>query len=153
MNRQDAKAPRQEAGEELDALAHQVVDAAFRVHTQLGPGLLESVYEICLVHELSKRGLGLERQVALPVFYDGVRIEAGFRLDLVVAGELIVELKAVESLLPIHKAQVLTYLKLSRLRLALLINFNVPLIKDGIRRIICSSSPGLAPSRLGGSNQ
>jgi GxxExxY protein len=135
MNHQDTKTRRERPGEEWDALATVVVDAAFRVHKELGPGLLESVYEVCLAHELGKRGLPVERQVMLPVVYDGVKIEAGLRIDLLVGGKLIVELKAVENLLPVHKAQVLTYLKLSRHRLALLINFNVPLIKDGIKRI------------------
>jgi GxxExxY protein len=139
MNRQDAKTPREEPEEEIDRLGKAVVDAAFRVHTELGPGLLEGVYEVCLAHELAKRGLKVERQVALPVLYDGVKIEAGLRLDILVEGKLIVELKAVENLLPVHKAQLLTYLKLSKRRLGLLINFNVPLIKDGIKRIICSN--------------
>ena len=150
MNRQDAKTPREEPGEDLDALACVVVDAAFAVHTALGPGLLEGVYEVCLAHELTKRGVRVERQVALPVIYDGVKIEAGLRLDLLVENQLIVELKAVETLLPVHKAQVLTYLKLTGKTLGLLINFNVPLIKDGIKRVIISSP--LAPWRLGGSN-
>ena len=135
-NHQDTKTPRLEIPAGVDGTARQVVDAAFAVHKTLGPGLLESVYEICLAHELTKRNLAVERQVALPVDYDGVRLDAGFRLDLVVNHCLIVELKTVEELLPIHQAQTLTYLKLSGKRLALLINFNVPLIKDGIRRII-----------------
>ena len=150
MNRQDAKTPR-EPSLEVDQLARQVVDAAFRVHSELGPGLLEGVYEVCLAHELKKRGIPFERQLSLPVIYDGVHIEAGLRLDLLVASELIVEIKAVESLLPVHKAQVLTYLKLSGRTLGLLINFNVPLIKDGIKRVILSAP--LASSRLGGSSQ
>jgi GxxExxY protein len=135
INHQATKTPRPEIPAEVDGTARQVVDAAFAVHKTLGPGLLESVYEICLAHELSKRNLKVERQVELPVDYDGVRLDAGFRLDLVVNHCLIVELKTVEELLPIHQAQVLTYLKLSRKRLALLINFNVPVIKEGIRRI------------------
>ena len=139
MNRQDAKTPREESGEELDALAKAVVDAAFKVHTELGPGLLEGVYEVCLAHELRKRGLRVERQVALPVVYDGVKIEAGLRLDLLEEDDLIVELKAVENLLPVHKAHVITYLRLSNRRLGLLINFNVPLIQDGIKRVICAN--------------
>ena len=149
MNRQDAKTPREERGGELDVLARVVVDAAFAVHTALGPGLLEGVYEVCLAHELTKRGVRVERQVALPVIYDGVKIEAGLRLDLLVENQLIVELKAVETLLPVHKAQVLTYLKLTGKTLGLLINFNVPLIKEGIKRIILSSS--LVSWRPGGS--
>jgi len=135
LNHQDTKTPREEISLELDCIAKKVVDAAFAVHTKLGPGLLESVYEICLVHELSKRGLKCERQVLLPIVYDGIKIDAGLRLDLVVEDELIVELKAVETVLPVHHAQVLTYLKLSDKRLGLLINFNVRLIRDGIKRI------------------
>lgn len=148
MNRQVAKTPREEPEEELDRLAKVVVDASFKVHMELGPGLLEGVYEVCLAHELVKRGLKVERQLALPVLYDGVKIEAGLRLDILVGDKLIVELKAVENLQPVHKAQVLTYLKLSNRRLGMLINFNVPLIKEGIKRIINSS---LASWRLGGS--
>lgn len=122
--------------ESTDAVAKAVVDCAYHVHKALGPGLLESVYEVCLCHELHKRGLAFERQLARPVLYDGLRLDAGLRLDLLVAGCVIVELKAVEHLLPIHKAQLLTYLKLCDLRLGLLINFNVPLIKHGIERMI-----------------
>lgn len=118
-----------------DAVARQVVDAAFAVHKNLGPGLLENVYEVCLVHELKKRGLAVQQQIALPIYYDDIRLDAGLRLDLLVNQAVIVELKAVEKLLPVHKAQALTYLKLTGHRLALLINFNVPLIKDGIERI------------------
>lgn len=121
--------------EELDLLAKAVVDAALQVHRALGPGLLESVYEICLCRELSKRGVNFQRQLALPIFYDGVRLDAGLRLDLLVDDRLIVELKAVDELHPLHEAQVLTYLKLTEKRLALLINFNVVRIKDGVRRI------------------
>jgi GxxExxY protein len=113
-----------------------IVDCAFKVHSRLGPGLLESVYEACLVHELVKKGLKVDRQVALPILYDGLVLESGLRIDLIVEDSVIVELKAVEEVLPVHRAQVLTYLKLARKRLALLINFNVPLIKDGIERIV-----------------
>ena len=112
------------------------MDAAFAVHSKLGPGLLESVYEVCLAHELEKRGRHVRRQVSLPVFYDGIRLDAGLRLDMVVDDCLVVEIKAVEQLLPVHKAQVLTYLKLTGHRLGLLVNFNTSLIKDGIKRII-----------------
>jgi GxxExxY protein len=105
------------------------------VHTALGPGLLESVYEVCLWHELHKRGLKTERQVLLPVVYDNLRLDAGLRLDLVVEKRVVVELKAVEVLLPVHKAQLPTYLKLSGYRLGLLVNFNSALIKHGIQRI------------------
>ena len=117
-------------------MARIVVDAAFRVHSTLGPGLLESVYEVCLVHELHKRGVQLQRQLVVPIEYDGVKLDAGLRLDLLIEAELIVELKAVEELHAIHTAQVLTYLKLTGRKLGLLINFNVPVIKSGIRRVI-----------------
>ena len=116
-------------------MARQVVDAAFTVHSTLGPGLLESIYEICLAHELAKRGLRVERQVSLPVVYDNLTLDAGMRLDMVVAESVLLELKAVEAILPIHLAQVLTYLKLSGRRLGLLINFNVVRLKDGIKRL------------------
>jgi len=121
---------------ETERLAKLVVDAAFKVHSGLGPGLLESVYEICLAHELRKRGLSLETQVAIPVMYDGIRLEAGLRIDILVERQLLIENKAVEEMNRVFKAQVLTYLKLTGLRLGLLINFNVPLIKNGIQRII-----------------
>lgn len=114
-----------------------VVNSAFQVHSTLGPGLLESAYEDCLCHELALRRIQHERQRIVPIFYKGKRIEAGFRADLIVESDLIVELKAVDKLLPIHSAQLFTYLKLANKRLGLLINFNVPLIKDGIRRIVC----------------
>ncbi len=146
MERQDARTP-SEPTKQTDQVAKVIVDSAFRIHTELGPGLLESVYEVCLAHELRKRGLTVERQVALPVIYDGTRIDAGLRLDLIVSETVIVEVKAVEAVLPVHKAQVLTYLKLSGHSLGLLINFNVLLLKDGIKRIILSP---LASSRLGG---
>jgi GxxExxY protein len=122
--------------EGIDRVAAEVVDAAYQVHSALGPGLLENVYEVCLAHELRKRWLRIEQQVSLPVVYDGVRLESGLRIDMVVADRVIVELKTVDRLLPVHQAQALTYLKLTGHRLALLINFNVPLIKDGIKRII-----------------
>jgi GxxExxY protein len=119
----------------VNQAASVVVDAAFAVHKVLGPGLLESVYEACLAHELAKRGVRFERQVTLPVEYDGIRLDAGLRLDLLVERCLVVELKSVLDLMPIHEAQLLTYLKLTGHRLGLLINFNVPLIRDGIKRI------------------
>jgi len=135
MNHQDTKAPREPIPKEIDEVATKIVDAAFAVHSTLGPGLLEGVYEVCLLHELRKRGLKVERQVLLPVVYDNVRLDSGLRLDLVVENRVVVELKAVETLLPLHKAQVLTYLKLSGHRLGLLVNFNSALIKQGIQRI------------------
>ncbi len=130
------KTPFKPIPSEVDEVARQVVDAAFAVHTTLGPGLLESVYEICLAHELAKRGLKVERQVSLPVVYDKVRLDAGLRLDMLVADSVLLELKAVEAILPIHLAQVLTYLKLSGHRLGLLINFNVVRLKGSIKRLV-----------------
>ena len=121
---------------ETERLAKEIVDAAFKVHKELGPGLLESVYEACLTYELRKRGLKVDRQIELPVHYETVRLDIGFRLDLLVENEIIVEVKAVEVMNPLFKAQVLTYLKLTSKRLGLLINFNVPLIRDGIKRLI-----------------
>lgn len=121
--------------ENLEALAKVVVDAAFAVHKALGPGLMESVYEVCLCHELSLRGVRFQRQLELPVVYKNVRLDAGLRIDLLVDEVLILELKAVEKIAPIHEAQLLTYLKLTGRRLGLLINFNVPLIRDAIKRM------------------
>ncbi len=117
-------------------ITEQILGAAIAVHRALGPGLLESAYEACLAFELVDRGLAIVRQTALPVVYRGVRIDCGYRLDLVVEGEVIVEIKAVERILPVHEAQILTYLKLSELPVALLLNFNVPLLKDGIKRFV-----------------
>jgi GxxExxY protein len=119
----------------IDSIAAGIVDAALKIHRELGPGLLESTYEICLEHELQKRSYLVERQKPQPVHYDGIVIDAGYRLDLLVNDLIIIELKAVTELAPIHHAQLMTYLKLSRKSLGLLINFNVPLIKNGIRRI------------------
>jgi len=121
---------------DIEHLAKIVVDAACKVHSSLGPGLLESVYEMCLAHELEKRRALFRSQVEIPVVYDGIRLEAGLRIDLLVYRKHIVEVKAVEEMNRIYKAQLLTYLKLTGLRLGLLINFNVALIKDGIERII-----------------
>ncbi len=121
---------------DLNEISGAVVDAGMKVHSALGPGLLESAYEACLVHELKKRGLALASQVALPVAYDGVRIDVGYRIDLIVEDSVVVELKAVEALLPIHQAQLLSYLKLSSRKLGLLINFNVLHLKEGIKRVV-----------------
>jgi len=119
----------------IDAIATRAVDASFKVHKHLGPGLLESAYEACLAHELNKRGYRVERQKAQPVVFDGLELKVGYRFDLLVEDSIIIELKAVEQPALIHQAQLLTYLKLSNKQLGFLINFNVPLIKDGIRRI------------------
>ena len=115
-------------------ISYLIRKAAFTIHTALGPGLLESVYETLLRHELQKAGLAVECQVGLPVLYDGLRLENGFRMDLVVEKAVVVELKSVEMLLEVHHKQLLTYLKLSGHKLGLLINFNVPAIKEGIFR-------------------
>jgi len=120
---------------ELNEISGQIVAAAITVHTVLGPGLLENAYEACLKHELLKRGLAVEQQVALPVVYDGIKIDLGYRLDLLVAQEVIIELKAVEKVTPLHEAQLLSYLKLGRKKLGLLINFNVVHLKNGIKRM------------------
>jgi GxxExxY protein len=125
----------QEIPKELDDLAKLIVDAAYKVHTALGAGLLESAYQACLEIEFQKRGVSYLPQYLLPICYEGVTVEGAYRIDLLVAHQLVVELKSVEQLLPIHSAQLLTYLKLSGHRLGLLINFNVPRIKDGIKRI------------------
>lgn len=119
----------------VDQIASDIVDAAFKIHSKLGPGLLESAYEACMEHELRKRGYMVERQKPQPVYYDDIEIEVGYRLDLLVNNAVIIELKAVEHTLPVHQAQLMTYLKLSGKTLGFLINFNVPLIKQGIRRI------------------
>ncbi len=121
---------------ELNEVSGQVIGAAIAVHRELGPGLLESAYEACLVHELRQRGIQVEQQVSQPVFYKGLQLDCGYRLDLLVENRVIVELKAVEAVLPIHEAQLLTYLKLRKLRLGLLINFNVPILKNGIKRLL-----------------
>jgi GxxExxY protein len=124
------------AAEDRDPLTERVIGCAIAVHRALGPGLLESAYEECLRFELASAGLAAARQIPLPVVYREVRLDCGYRLDLVVADRLIVEVKAVERLLPIHDAQVLTYLRLSGLKTALLINFNTLLLKNGLRRFV-----------------
>jgi len=122
--------------DEVNVIARAVVAGAFKVHKALGPGLLESVYEICLCHELQKMGLKVKRQVNVPVVYDNIRFDAGFRLDLLVDEKVIVEIKSVDEMNPVFDAQILTYLRLTNIRLGLLINFNTPVIKKGIKRLI-----------------
>jgi len=117
-------------------IAHIIVDCAFKVHKALGPGLLESAYEECLFYDLTRSGLFVEKQRALPLVYDDVRLEIGYRVDLLVCKKVVVEVKSVDGLTDVHLAQVITYLKLSECKLGLLINFNVALIKDGIRRVV-----------------
>ena len=121
---------------EIELVGEKVLDAAFKVHTNLGPGLLESVYEACLAYEIRKRGLTVETQVALPVIYDNVRVDAGLRLDMVVEECVIVELKSVDTMIPVYEAQLLTYLKLTNYRLGFLINFNVPHLRNGFKRMV-----------------
>lgn len=113
-----------------------IIDSAIKVHTALGPGLLESAYEACLAHEIRKRGLHVERQVILPVVYDGIQLDVGYRLDLLVERQVIVEEKAVEKMIPLFDAQLLSHLKLSQREVGLLINFNVVRLKDGLKRIV-----------------
>ena len=120
----------------VDQLASHTLNAAFKVHQQLGPGLLESVYETCLAHELESMNLQVQRQVPLPVVYNDIRLDGGYRVDLLLENSLVIEIKSVESLNDLHVAQVLTYLKLCNFRLGLLLNFNTYKLKDGIRRLI-----------------
>lgn len=117
-------------------LSKIAVDCMFKVHKNLGPGLLESAYEECLCYELNKTGLLVNRQRPLPLFYEEIRMEIGYRVDIMIEDKLLIEVKAVESLCDVHKAQVITYLKLTGCKLGLLVNFNVALIKDGIKRIV-----------------
>lgn len=121
---------------EINEITGKVVDAAMKVHTVLGPGLLESAYQACLAYELDKRGLKARRQVELPVIYENIRIDVGYRCDLLIEDTVIVELKAVEKVLPVHQAQLLSYLKLSGKKVGLLINFNTEHLKDGIIRLV-----------------
>jgi GxxExxY protein len=126
-------------GEDLtpvNELTRRIIGSAMEVHRALGPGLLESSYEVCLTHELNSMGLRFEHQKPLPISYKGIQLDCGYRLDIVVENTVVVELKSVETLLPIHHAQLLTYLKLSDYKVGLLINFNVKLLKDGIKRIL-----------------
>ena len=123
---------------ELNEISSRILAAAFKVHTAIGPGVLESVYQTCLHHELRKAGLRAEAQVSLPVQYDGLQLESGYRIDPLVENLVIVELKCVEALLSIHKAQLLTYLKLANKPLGLLLNFNVVHLREGIKRVLNS---------------
>jgi GxxExxY protein len=120
----------------INAITEAIIGAAMKVHSALGPGLLESAYEVCLAHELRKAGFDVRSQVELPVIYDGVRVDLGYRIDLLVNDAVIVELKCIEKIAPIHEAQILSYLKLSRKRIGLIINFHVRHLKDGIKRFI-----------------
>ena len=122
--------------EENDPLTQTVIGLAIEVHKRLGPGLLESAYEACLCYELSEKGISFDRQVDLPVSYKSIEIRAGYRLDIVVENKLIIELKTVERILPVHEAQLLTYLKLSGIQTGLILNFNSAVLRDGIRRLV-----------------
>jgi GxxExxY protein len=122
--------------EREEQVARAIVDAAYAVHSALGPGLLENIYEVCFCHELSKRGLSYRRQVVVPITYEGITFDEGFRVDVLVEDMVICELKAVEVMHPVFMAQLLTYLKLTGKRLGFLINFNVPIIKQGIKRVV-----------------
>jgi len=122
--------------ERLNGITRNIIGAAIQVHRGLGPGLLESAYEACLAFELGKRQMKVEQQKPLPLVYDQVKLDCGYRIDLLVDGTVVIEIKSVDALAPIHDAQVITYLKLSGCKLALLINFNVPVLKNGIRRFV-----------------
>ena len=121
---------------DIERLGQQIIDSAIKVHKFLGPGLLESVYHTCLAHELRKRGLTVAEEVDVPIIFEDLRIENRLRLDLLVENLIIIEIKVVEQILPVHRAQLLSYLRLSEKRLGFLLNFNVPLTKDGIKRLI-----------------
>lgn len=125
-----------EEEEKLNGITEKIIGAAISVHRALGPGLLESAYEECLCYELSQLGLKFNRQVTLPVSYKGVKLDCGYKMDLVVENEIIVELKTVERLIPVHEAQLLSYLKLHNKRVGLLINFHVPVLKSGLKRMV-----------------
>ena len=124
------------SNDEIEEVATIIVDSCVKVHWELGPGLLESTYQLCLAHELRTRGISVRCEVMLPVQFDGMEIEAGYRIDMLVAECIVIENKSLGKLLPIHDAQLLTYLKLSGFRLGFLVNWNVPLIKDGIKRMV-----------------
>ncbi len=132
MNHEDPEAQRAK----LNELSHRVIGLCMEVHRELGPGLLESAYEEALAYEFTQAGFAFERQREMPLLYKGVKLDCGYRLDFIVEGQLIVELKTVAELLPIHHAQLLTYLKLERRSLGLLVNFNTPVLKDGVRRVV-----------------
>ena len=134
-----------ERSEQVNRVTERVIGAAMRVHTALGPGLLESAYEACLAYELEQQGMRVERQKALPVVYRGLGIDCGYRLDLLVENAVVVELKSIEAIESVHLAQMLTYLKSSGFQVGLLINFNVTSLKNGIRRIVLSPHHGEEP--------
>lgn len=132
----DAEISKTKSRDELNEISGKIIEFAIRVHSALGPGMLEGAYEICLMHELVSNGLKVESQVTLPIIYNGIRLDAGYRIDLLVEDSVIVELKAIDRLMPVHEAQLLSYLRMSDRRLGLLINFNVKLLRDGLRRVV-----------------
>jgi len=134
-------------GRSFDEITEAIIGSAINVHRELGPGLLESAYEACMVYDLGQAELRVEQQKPLPVVYQGVRLDCGYRLDLIVEDEIIVEIKAIEKLLPIHKAQLLSYLRLSDRKVGLLINFNVQVLKEGIQRVVNGFQDSLRPPR------
>ena len=134
MNYEETKNPRIDPA--IEEIAAQIVDASISVHRELGPGLLESVYHTCLKHELASRNFSVCSETEIPIHFKDLKFECGFRADLIINNKVLIELKAVETLLPVHKAQLITYLKLADLPLGFLINFNVPLLKDGLHRFI-----------------
>ena len=133
QRRQEKK---EENMDERDPLTAEVIGAAIEVHRELGPGLLESVYEVCLCRELALKGIAYQRQAPLPIVYKGERLDADLRIDILLPGKLILELKAVEKILPVHEAQLMTYLRLTGIHVGLLLNFNVPVLKNGIKRLV-----------------
>ena len=135
MNHEAHKA-HEEITKDVEAVARAVVDAGLKVHRVLGPGLLETAYEHCLAYELTVRGVSCQRQVVLPIVYEGVRLDAGFRPDLIVENAVVVEIKSIDALTRVHEAQLLAYLRLSSCRIGFLMNFNVPLFKNGLRRFV-----------------
>jgi GxxExxY protein len=144
LNRGGAETPRG------NQLTEKIIGCAIEVHKALGPGLLESAYEECFCYELNQQGLTFNRQVPLPVVYKGIKLDCGYRIDVLVNDVIVVELKTVEKLLPIHDAQLLTYLKLYKRPIGLLMNFNVPVLKSGIKRLVNQFQELSAPPRLGG---
>jgi GxxExxY protein len=144
LNRGGAETPRE------NQLTEKIIGCGIEVHKALGPGLLESAYEECFCYELKQNGLSFSRQVPLPVEYKGIKLDCGYRIDVVVNDLIVIELKTVENILPIHEAQLLTYLKLSRRSVGLLMNFNVPVLKQGITRLVNRFQEASASQRLGG---
>ncbi len=122
--------------DELNEISGKIIESAIKVHKALGPGMLEGAYQVCLMHEVVKSGFRVESEIPMPIVYDGIKLSSGYRIDLLVEDSVIVELKATERLMPVHEAQLLSYLRMSDKRLGLLINFNVKLLRDGVRRVV-----------------